>query len=219
MKSGLKRSLIRFRVALGIVAAALSIWAIVRNVALSEQLDTIARIKRAGGSVFRGPDSGSGGFPERLECLFHDIPYGVAFHNRSTTDKELDVLDGFTWLRDLRVSFTKVTGARIGLLAKFPRLEVLSIAGSNVVDEDLASLSEFPQLRVLWLGEEQCSQDGLEHVANIATLRELSLVGNNCQHRLWDSDSNNIEASISSILSIVRLHSLHCPKQPLPSSP
>ncbi len=79
-------------------------------------------------------------------------PQMVSLHldNMPVTDADLQIISGFSNLRQLHLSGTKITGGALGAIKTLPQLKILSVSGSAVSYDALKNLAGAPALRTVY---------------------------------------------------------------------
>lgn len=95
-------------------------------------------------------------------------------NNWSFSDRDLDLLDEFTKLRAVNLSFQPFTDAGLRKLASFRNLRRIDLAGTRVTDEGLQLLAGLRELRWLDVGNTKVTIPGIARLGNkVPSLKEV----------------------------------------------
>jgi len=102
--------------------------------------------------------------------------YAVDLDGDNVTDANLQSLPG-RGLHELTLRGSRVTDARLAVLAKLPSLESLSLDSDSMTDRGLACIEKLAHLETLWLRGSQISDAGLVHLEHLPALKTVDLSG------------------------------------------
>jgi len=102
---------------------------------------------------------------------------GVHLPNASITDDGLSAVQGWTGVRVLDLSGTKVSDAGLESVRSLKELESLFLPFTAVKGPGLKVLAGLPQLRVLDLSKTAITDSALESLRGVQSLQVLSLIG------------------------------------------
>jgi hypothetical protein len=137
------------------------------------EMDAIAAVKKAGGSVLQVAQNDS-----RVEVAFHladskigdeqvatvkplgNIIYSLNLRGTEVTDKGLESLKDLKSLVRLHLERTKVTDAGLPNLAGLDNLEYLNLYGTEITDAGLQSLAGLKKLKKLYVWQTKVTEEG-----------------------------------------------------------
>ena len=137
------------------------------------ELDAVAAIKKAGGSVMQVAQNDS-----RLEVAFHladgkigddqvatvkplaNVIYSLKLSKKEITDKSLEHLKDLKSLVRLNLEETKITDAGLVHLAGLENLEYLNVYGTEITDVGLQQLAGLKKLKSLYVTWTKVTEEG-----------------------------------------------------------
>lgn len=116
--------------------------------------------------------------PKDLEPL-GDLRHVVSLSlgGKFVDDDTLDLLRNMDELRNLSITYSRITDGGLKKLVRFKILRGLTLDGNNITDAGAATLAKFPALEAITLEQTRVTDAGMASLAKSATLWALCVTG------------------------------------------